>query len=70
MNLIKTSYGWLDITTGIEYVTENEYYYYTKGDANAKADDGYRVDSDIEGVLNFNVKYIGYPTLWLRDIFK
>ena len=26
MNLIKTSYGWLDITTGIEYVTENEYY--------------------------------------------
>lgn len=26
MNLIKTSYGWLDITTGIEYVTETEYY--------------------------------------------
>ena len=26
MNLIKTSYGWLDITTGVEYVTENEYY--------------------------------------------
>ena len=26
MNLIKTSYGWLDITTGIEYTTENEYY--------------------------------------------
>lgn len=26
MNLIKTSYGWLDVTTGIEYVTENEYY--------------------------------------------
>ena len=26
MNLIKTSYGWLDITTGIEYVTEKEYY--------------------------------------------
>ena len=26
MNLIKTSYGWLDITTGIEYATETEYY--------------------------------------------
>jgi signal peptidase I len=53
----------------VEYVN-GQTRYYTKGDANAKADDGYRVDSDIEGVLNFNVKYIGYPTLWLRDIFK
>mgnify|MGYP003297057805 FL=1 len=25
MNLIKTSYGWLDITTGIEYATYEEY---------------------------------------------
>jgi signal peptidase I len=53
----------------VEYVN-GQTRYYTKGDANAKADDGYRVDSDIEGVLNFNVKYVGYPTLWLRDIFK
>lgn len=44
--------------------------YYTKGDANAKPDEDYRVDSDIEGVLNFKIKYVGYPTLWLRDIFK
>ena len=26
MNLINRSFGWLDITTGIEYVTDNEYY--------------------------------------------
>lgn len=44
--------------------------YYTKGDANARPDDGYRVDGDIEGVLNFKLKYAGYPTLWLREIFK
>ena len=26
MELILTEYGWLDKITGIEYVTENEYY--------------------------------------------
>ena len=34
MNLIKTSYGWLDITTGIEYATEKEYYEMKGGNSN------------------------------------
>lgn len=44
--------------------------YYTKGDANEDIDGGYITDSDIIGFVNFKVPYVGYPTLWLRKIFK
>ena len=47
-----------------------EYRYYTKGDSNQVIDDGYRVKKDIIGVSLFKIRYIGYPTLWLRDIFE
>ena len=44
--------------------------YYTKGDANKQKDFGYRTQDEILGVVKFKVKYIGYPTIMLRDIFK
>lgn len=47
-----------------------KYRYYTKGDANSKEDDTYITDEDIIGIVNFKIKYIGYPTIWLRDIFN
>lgn len=47
-----------------------EYHFYTKGDANKKTDDGYRKQSDIQGVVNLRIKYLGYPTLWIRDLFN
>lgn len=43
--------------------------YITKGDANDDVDSGYVTDSDIIGVIRFKVAYIGYPTIWLHDIF-
>lgn len=43
--------------------------YYTKGDANDDWDAGFRTDSDIFGITNFKIAYIGYPTVWIRDIF-
>ena len=43
--------------------------YYTKGDANEDIDLGYIGDSDIIGLVNFRIPYIGYPTLWLRELF-
>jgi signal peptidase I len=43
--------------------------YYTKGDANKQKDTGYVVKEDIVGVVKFKVKYIGYPTLALREMF-
>jgi signal peptidase I len=44
--------------------------YYTKGDANSEMDLGYITDGDIKGVVVLKLPYFGYPTLWLRDLFK
>lgn len=43
--------------------------YYTKGDANFDNDEGYVVTSQIVGLVNFKIPYVGYPTLWLRSLF-
>lgn len=44
--------------------------YFTKGDANKGMDSGYITDANIVGVINMKIKYIGYPTIWLRSLFK
>lgn len=44
--------------------------YTTKGDANEKNDEGYITGEDIEGVCKFRIPYIGYPSIWVRDIFE
>jgi len=50
-------------------LVNGEYRYYTKGDYNQEADDGHIEENQIIGITKFKIKYIGYPTLWLRDIF-
>ena len=44
--------------------------YYTKGDANEHLDIDYRTEEDIFGLTDIKVAYLGYPTLWLREIIK
>ena len=44
--------------------------YFTKGDANEDRDNGYITDGDIESIVLFKVSYVGYPSLWIRGIFK
>ena len=46
----------------------NETRYYTKGDANNTIDVGYRTRSDIIGLTDIKIAYIGYPTLWLHKL--
>lgn len=53
----------------IEVINENKRYY-TKGDANDENDAGFITDSDIVGLVNHKVPYFGFPTLWLRSLFK
>ena len=48
----------------------NEVRYFTKGDANPEIDEGYIHKNDIVGVVKLKVKYIGYPTLYVRELFK
>ena len=41
----------------------------TKGDAN-NAPDGFSVyESDVLGIVEYRIKYIGFPTVWLNDLF-
>ena len=44
--------------------------YYTKGDANKHADDGYITKEDIQGIVKFDIRYLGYPTLFLKEMFE
>lgn len=44
--------------------------YITKGDKNPEVDDGYITDDDILGIYKFKINYLGYPSLWIRDILK
>lgn len=44
--------------------------YYTKGDVNENLDVGYITDSEIVGLVNLKLPYLGYPTLWVRNLFK
>ena len=47
----------------------NQMRYYTKGDANENIDVGFILDNNILGIVDFKISYIGYPTLWIRDVF-
>lgn len=42
--------------------------YYTKGDANLENDLGYRTDADIVGLTDLKIAYVGFPSLWLREL--
>lgn len=42
--------------------------YYTKGDFNEDRDSGYRVSDDIVGKTTLKLPYVGYITLWLREL--
>lgn len=53
----------------IDYVS-GEKRYYTKGDANENYDYGYRTDADIVGLTDVKIAFIGYPTLWLRELIS
>ena len=48
--------------------TDNEVYYYTKGDANKKEDDYLIKKENIIGIVKFTIPYIGYPTVWFSEI--
>ena len=44
--------------------------YQTKGDNNEK-EDAFKVENDdIVGITKTKIKYIGFPTLWIQDLFN
>lgn len=49
-------------------ISINEYYV-TKGDANNSVDYLEIKKEDIKGVYLFHLKYLGYPSIWLNELF-
>ena len=43
--------------------------YFTKGDSNKEVDKGYILRKDIVGKVKLKIKYLGYPTLFVRNLF-
>lgn len=48
---------------------DGETRYFTQGDANSGRDYGHITKANIVGVVHLKVAYVGYPTLWLRELF-
>ena len=44
--------------------------YYTKGDANEDWDEGFITKAEVVGLAEKKLPYLGYPTLWMRSLFK
>jgi signal peptidase I len=44
--------------------------YFTKGDANKEQDEGYITQKDIYGLVKLRIKFIGYPTLFVKKLFE
>ena len=49
---------------------QGEYYFYTKGDANAKPDNFMLKENQIIGVVNHKIRYIGIPTVWIHELWS
>lgn len=47
---------------------KDEYYFYTKGDANNDVDNFAISEDMIIGIVNYKVPYIGLPTVWLNEL--
>lgn len=48
----------------------DSYYFNTKGDANDKQDNFNIEEKDMIGKVDYIVKYIGYPTIWMNEMFR
>lgn len=55
----------------VNITTRNDHYYFnTKGDANEKQDSFKIEEKEIIGKVDYIVKYIGYPTIYINEMFR
>lgn len=48
----------------------NSYVFKTKGDNNLEVDNYDISQNEIVGIVIYNIKYVGYPTIWLNEKFS
>lgn len=60
------------VTHRVKNITRNgkDFVFKTKGDNNQKEDSYTTTQKEMVGIVKFNVKYIGYPTLWIQALFE
>ena len=51
-------------------IFNGDYVFVTKGDKNKLEDPGYVYRKDIQGVAKLRIRYLGFPSIWIRSIFK
>ena len=51
-------------------IINGEARYYTKGDINEDVDIDFVKESEIIGVVEHKLSYAGYPSIWMRGLFK
>ena len=51
-------------------VIDDDYYFYTKGDANEERDNYIIYPNTIVGIIKKKIPYIGLPTVWLNQLFE
>ncbi len=52
------------------HITDNRYEFITKGDANDDIDSFTTGGENLIGIIRFRTKYIGFPTLWINELFN
>ncbi len=53
-----------------KWVSNGSYHFNTKGDNNEKEDSFVTDESHVLGKVDFSIKYIGYPTVLVREFFE
>ena len=53
-----------------KWISNDTYYFNTKGDNNDTLDSWVTSGSDVLGKVEFSIKYIGYPTVLVREFFE
>lgn len=51
-------------------IKQNTFYFNTKGDANDNEDGFLTSSKDVIGKVNYVIKYIGFPTVWVNELFE
>ena len=49
---------------------QNKIFFNTKGDANLLVDEDLVEEGDVIGRVDYIIKYIGYPTIWLNELLR
>ena len=49
---------------------DNMYYFVTKGDNNEQNDNNLVKEDDVIGIVRYRIRYIGLPSIWVKEMFS